>query len=102
MAVQATAAPLECRISRKVQCDPAGCIDRPAAIFNRIDLEAGTLSRCDAKGCDTHKVSIERSGVYLNLVVPGAAFARIEYPSRSFLEVVTLGMTAFVSHGQCQ
>jgi hypothetical protein len=84
LSAQARAAPLECRISHKVQCDQTGCVDRPTAIINRVDLDAGTLSRCDSKGCDTHQVRMERSGIFLNLVMPGAAFARIEFPSGNY------------------
>ena len=97
------AAEMRCIIHSKEACDSAGCKKVAPTIWSVIDLEKKRYSRCDSKGCDHYKMSVKKSGVYLNLEIPGkATFAKMSKDGSDFLEVATLGTTALVSHGSCK
>ena len=103
LASEVVAAQLRCDIQSKVRCSSTGCTDSVLGLWNLIDLEGGRLSRCDQKGCDHYQMVVTRSGIYLNLEVPGRAMlAKMTMDGSDYLEVATIGTTALISHGSCK
>jgi hypothetical protein len=84
-------------------CSATGCTKIALGLWNLIDLEEGRLSRCDKKGCDHYEMVVTRSGIFLNLEIPGRAmFAKMAADGSDYLEVATIGSTALISHGKCK
>ena len=97
------AAEIRCDIQSKVSCSSSGCIDNQPGAWNLIDIDSGRISRCDKKGCDQYAMTVTRSGAYLNIEVPGRGIlVKMLTDGSDYLEVVTLGTTALVSHGTCK
>lgn len=92
---------LACRISRKQVCDEEECRAVEAEVWNVIDLEAETYARCDRLGCDTYPATMSLSGMFKSVALPeSGAMAKVGTDG-SFVETVTMGTTAYVSHGRC-
>lgn len=90
-----------CEISKKHLCGPGGCETAIAAVWNAIDLEQQTFARCDRNGCDTYQAAVSESGVFTNIaIVDRGLMARLS-ATGEFMEVASLGTTAYVSHGRC-
>lgn len=97
--------PLLCGTEQKQVCGPGRACQAVdgSKSFVRIDLSKNIYTRCDGKSpCDTYNVV--RSGdyeKYVTIELTGrGAFAKIG-PNMDFMEVVSLGGAAFVSHGTC-
>lgn len=72
-----------------------------AKVWNVIDLDAETYARCDRLGCDTYPATMSLSGMFKSLALPeNGAMAKVGTDG-SFVETVTLGTMAYVSHGRC-
>lgn len=95
---------LRCDINVKQYCTASeGCRLIPPKVFNRIDMSQQTYQRCDSAGCDTHKVILARSGIYLNIVFPGGStIAKMVADGSEFLEVATQLTNVYLSFGACQ
>lgn len=94
-----------CDISVKQQCQLAtGCTVAPAKVFNRVDLSLSTYSRCDTTGCDEYQASLSKSGIFVQIDVPGRGMlAKLDLDTLEFLEVVTLTIdVVYVSWGACR
>ena len=101
--VPALADPLRCEIAQKFSCSSAGCATGQIGIFNVIDVESGKFSRCDTKGCDDYSANFTRSGVYINVDVPGREMvAKLSVDGSQFVEVATLMNVVLVSFGACK
>ena len=94
-------APLTCRATTKQYCDTGGCKPQPITVWNVVDLQRSTYARCDRNGCDSYTAKISRSGVYTNLEIEGRGVLAKIGEGGAFMEIVTLGTTAYVSHGRC-
>lgn len=93
-----------CDISMKQQCQPAtGCISVPATVFNLVNVSLGTYSRCDTAGCDEYEASLSKSGIFVEIDVPGrGVLAKLDLATFKFLEVVTLTTDlVYLSWGAC-
>lgn len=102
-AVPATAEQLICRVHLKQLCErDTECRRVEPNTWYPIDTVRGTVSRCDAGGCDTYQAAASPSGVFINLDVPGRGMIlKIASDGSSFVEVATLGLSVFVSFGAC-
>ena len=101
LAALAPTAPLTCRIVAKQYCDQSDCSRQPVKLWNVIDFQRQTYARCDRNGCDTFEAHIGRSGVYTNIDIEGRGLLAKIDEDGVFMEIVTLGVTAYVSHGTC-
>lgn len=90
-----------CLIVSKFQCDAEGCRPIQPTIQHFVDLQSGTMSRCDANGCDKHPVDMMRSGAFMNISIPGRGTIAKLSDLGDFMEVATLGNTALISFGRC-
>ena len=92
-----------CEITAKHYCTAdRGCSATPTPVFNRIDVDRGTYSRCDASGCDEYDAVLRSSGVFTLIEVPGKdILAKMSRDGSMFLEVVTLATDVYVSFGSC-
>lgn len=103
-ATPALAEGFRCDISMKQQCQPAtGCIAVPAKVFNLVDLSLGTYSRCDTAGCDEYEASLSKSGIFVEIDIPGRGMlAKLDLGTFKFLELVTLSTdVVYLSWGTC-
>ncbi len=97
------AAEVRCDIQSKMNCSPSGCSDNALGAWNLIDFDSSRISRCDKNGCDHYTMTVTRSGAYLNIEVPGRGIlVKMREDGSDYLEVVTLGTIALVSHGTCK
>ena len=97
------AEPMRCEITSKFNCTPTGCTPDKLGVFNLIDLDLGTLSRCDRNGCDEYEAKITRSGAYLVVDVPGRGMlAKLSITGAEYVELTTLGTAVLVSFGACR
>jgi hypothetical protein len=103
MATPAIAATLRCDIASKFLCQSAGCSTATASVWNLIDMDAKTYSRCDRSGCDTYDAVFSPSGVFLNIALPAnGLIAKLEPGTGSFSEVASLAGEVYVSFGVCR
>ena len=103
LASQASAEPMRCEITSKFACAADGCVSNRLGVFNLIDLDLGTFSRCDQNGCDEYEAKITRSGEYLVVDVPGRGMlAKLSVNGAEYVEITTLGTAVFVSFGACR
>lgn len=103
-AVEASSAVTTCAVNQKFYCEKGkACISIKNNIVIRVDYLKRVYSRCDTKGCDDYKALIGKSGTFTNIFIPNrGALAKVSMLDHSFLEVVTLGTNAYVSHGICR
>ncbi len=96
---------LLCAPKSKVVCGPSDC-DRdtgPSKTWMRVDLNAGTYSRCDSKGCDTYDATITESGLFTIIELSGrGASMKLQSATGDFVDLATAGTSAFISHGKCR
>jgi len=86
----------------KFQRTGARCARALTLVFNRIDVDRGTYSRCDASGCDEYDAVLRSSGIFTLIEVPGRdILAKMSHDGSLFLEVVTLVTDVYVSFGSC-
>lgn len=95
---------LRCEISSKYRCDAgSGCQKTGMTIWNIVDLTRQTISRCDAKGCDTYQAQFAISGAFINIAVPAnGMLAKLSSDGTMFLETATQMNAALVSFGSCR
>lgn len=97
-----SAARLECRVIAKQNCDQSGCRAAPSSVFNKVDIDTRTLSRCDNNGCDHYTALLSVSGAYINFSVPkNGLMARLDTASSQWTEIATIGGTVLVSFEIC-
>lgn len=99
--VAAIVSALTCHPQTKKLCSSEGCQGAPLSVWSIIDQSSGTYARCDRNGCDTYPAKFTQSGEFLSIEVPGRAMLARVGPANTFLEVVTLGLGAYVTHGTC-
>lgn len=98
----ALAKPFTCEIHSKFHCNGEACQPVAAVVWNLIDLENSTLSRCDEKGCDHYQMKIHESGLYLILdIADHGLLAKMARDGSSFVEIATHMTDSYVSHGKC-
>jgi hypothetical protein len=102
-ALPAMAEQVMCRVHLKQLCErDTGCRRVEANTWYPIDTVRATVSRCDARGCDTYQAAASQSGAFINLDVPGRGMLlKIASDGSNFVEVATLGLSVFVSFGVC-
>ena len=99
---QGAQAQVRCNIVHKFVCDPVGCRVSPVVMWNFVDLDKRTYSRCDIKGCSTYGARISRSGSFWNFEVEGRGLiAKMADDGSAFHEVATLMNNVFISFGSC-
>jgi hypothetical protein len=100
----AIAKPITCLIASKFSCDAGGgCKPLQPGIWNVIDLEKQTYSRCDIRGCDSFDVRVTRSGEFIVIDASGRGMvAKLASNFSSFLEIATIGTSAVNSFGSCE
>ncbi|MEJ2121955.1 MAG: hypothetical protein P8Z76_14870 [Alphaproteobacteria bacterium] len=99
----AHAAAMRCDMSKKFACTAGGCRDNAITGWNVVDFKTNRFSRCDRKGCDHYPMTVKRSGLFLNIEIPGRAmFAKMSVDGSKYLEVVSLGTSVLVSYGSCK
>lgn len=97
------AAAVRCEISKKFACSSSGCRDNVTTVWNLVDIKTNRFSRCDRKGCDHYPMTVTRSGLFINIDIPGRAmFAKMAADGSEFVEVVSLGTDVLVSYGSCK
>jgi hypothetical protein len=97
------AAPLSCVITAKFACMPAGCGAVETGMFSVIDMQSGSFSRCDRRGCDEYEATFSSSGQYIVIDLPGRGMvAKMSANGAEYLEVTTLGTNTLVSFGACK
>jgi hypothetical protein len=102
--VPATAQTLRCEVQSKQECQPtSGCNPAAMAVFNKIDLDRQTFSRCDSMGCDDYQATFTASGIFMNIDVVGRGLsAKLNTSDNSFLETASMGDIVYVSFGKCR
>jgi hypothetical protein len=95
----------DCHFKTRAVCTARGCRSAPVSGWIKIAPRQAAYFRCDRQPdwrlCDQYPALETTSGAYQIYELPGrAAFAKIG-PDLSILEVVTLGIDAYVSSGQC-
>ena len=103
LATPATAE-MRCDIDSKFQCSAGGgCKSMDRTIYNLVDLEQLRYSRCDASQCDHMQMNASRSGLFINMEIPGSGMiAKMTLDGSEFTEIATLSTTAFISFGSCR
>jgi hypothetical protein len=104
IASPAVAAPMQCVFTQKEQCQSGSpCRTIPAdRVWTKLDLAAGTYARCEASGCDSHKVQVARGGIWANLTFPGRAMLAKLSIDGNLVEAVTLNDITLISFGKCK
>ncbi len=98
----ASAQQMRCEITSKFACLPSGCVPEKLGMYNLIDLERRTISRCDRKGCDKYAANVTRLGMFIVVDVPGrGTFAKLSIDGSQYVEIATLGTGVLVSFGAC-
>jgi hypothetical protein len=96
---------LYCIPKTKVNCSSEGCRDVFSKVFVLLSESGGTgsMSRCDESPCDTYPVTVSKSGVIknINTVTPRGLLFKMSALDNSYVEVVTIGTDALISHGYC-
>ena len=100
----AAAQVLRCDIATKYQCDAgSGCQRAAPGLWNVIDLQKQTISRCDSKGCDTYPARFAVSGAYINIALPERGMmAKLASDGSTFMETASLTNAVLVSFGSCK
>src|SRR5262245_9478503 len=99
----AVAAPLSCVITAKFACMPAGCGPVETGMFSVIDMQTGSFSICDRRGCDEYQATFSSSGQYIVIDLPGRGMvAKMSANGSEYLEVATLGTNTVISFGSCK
>lgn len=92
-----------CDIVSKQFCTASGCQPSQLGLFNLIDGDRKTYSRCDSMGCDTYDSQFSASGIFINIAVPGrGVIAQLNNSDGTFMEVVTQAGNAYISFGACK
>jgi hypothetical protein len=99
-----TAAPLQCTFDHKLECDHRGCEPvAVAGIWNRIDQERGSYTRCSRRGCDVYVAGFRQSGAFTVIDLPGInVMAKLSAAEGNLVEVEILGMNVAISYGSCR
>lgn len=98
-----TTAALKCEIISKFACAKSGCEPNAVGVWNLIDADKMTFSRCDQKGCDHYDMRVTKSGIYFNIIIADRAmFAKMSADGREYVEVTSIGMNVLVSYGSCR
>lgn len=94
---------LECRVTQKFSC-VAGrtCATVAPTTWNVVDVGGQSYARCDQRGCDKYPASFNRSGLFTIIDVPRRGMVAKIDDTGGFLEVVTIGLDALISHGACR
>lgn len=93
---------LRCDVKSKFACDAAGCKPNALGVWSVMDFARKTYARCDTKGCDPYPANYSRSGMFVNIDVPGRGMiAKISEDGSTFVEVVTAGTSVLLSYGSC-
>ena len=98
----AFAEPVRYTIDTKYYCTPdEACISWQTTVWNLIDRETGTYSRCDQQGCDTYTATFVLSGDFTVIEIPGRSILAKLSVLDVFTEIVTLGNDVYLSFGSC-
>jgi hypothetical protein len=93
---------------KKLLCDTGGCTEAKPVVFNLIggSRNDATISRCDSSPCDTYAAVIEDSGDFKNIqtIFPRGMLWKMSYESvdKKYVEVITLGISAYITYGYCK
>jgi hypothetical protein len=61
-----------------------------------------SYARCDEKGCDSHVMVAQKSGIYTILELPASgAFMKVENDGGEYVEVASLGNSLITNFGSC-
>lgn len=92
------------------KCEVAKDLGTSFSLVSNFDTNNQTMSRCEAKGCDTYDAQYYASGLYENyqpeqprgffLKKEGKSFVDTE--TTSYIEVVTMGVTTILYSGYCR
>ncbi len=104
MTTSAVATKYRCDPNEKYFCDiGAGCRPVPTTVWNLIDTEKRTFSRCDQNECNHYEASFHTSGTFINIDVRGRSLiAKMALDGSSFVEVATLMTQVYTSFGACR
>jgi hypothetical protein len=67
----------------------------------QLDLAAGQYERCDAKGCDSYRVTPQHGGIYTHLNPTPSTFLKVLNDGSDFVDVASLGTSVLISYGRC-
>lgn len=103
-------AELSCFPTNRFDCGGETCTASAPATYYFVDYgtETGTYFRCDAKGCDSYSVKVNRSGEFTQFI-PSQGQAMLFKVATGdvlgnkdeFIDIATLGTDAIVSTGKC-
>ena len=93
---------LKCTPTSKIFCDRTSCEQDNPSVWLELDRRAKTFSRCDTKGCDTHKGEFESAGAFTNIQGESPMGTIIKVlGDRKYIEIATLNLGSFISSGVC-
>ena len=91
----------KCTIATKYVCTPEECVKKDSSIWILLDFAKEEYSRCDTKGCDTYKMTVDVGGIYINIFSTGFK-SKVSADRKEFMEYVSLRTTSYLSYGSCE
>jgi|688.fasta_scaffold1269644_1 hypothetical protein len=92
---------MTCKTQTMTACDDGVCQQVQSPNQSWIDLDSNTLKRCDNKGCDTYKSSVERSGEFINVSIGNKGYLLKVDGQGKFVEVATIMLKTIIKTGRC-
>ena len=74
---------------------------KDSSIWILLDFAKEEYSRCDTKGCDTYKMTVDVGGIYINIFSTGFK-SKVSADRKEFMEYVSLRTTSYLSYGSCE
>jgi hypothetical protein len=93
---------LRCTPTARLMCHGTQCTPSEPAVYLILDRQNNSFSRCDAKGCDSHKAQFGTSGMFTNIqgAIPIGTMIKVQ-GNRAYIEIATLGLSSSFSSGTC-
>jgi len=96
-----TSMAMTCKTQTMTSCDEGLCQRVQSPNQSWIELDSNTLKRCDHKGCDTYKSSVERSGEFINVSIGNKGYLLKVDGQGKFVEVATIMLNTIIKTGRC-
>ena len=93
---------VQCRVSQKMACGPAGCVPAEITTWANINLVNPAFAQCDRNGCKQYQATFATRGSFTDIDFPGRSLMAKIGKDGSYVEVEAVGMRVLVSHGACK
>ncbi len=93
---------VQCRVSQKMACGPAGCVPAEITTWANVNLVNPAFAQCDRNGCKQYQATFATRGSFTDIDFPGRSLMAKIGKDGSYVEVEAVGMRVLVSHGACK